>query len=342
MNYCRTGYRGYVAGAVLALAAWMGVTPAASAAESYRQALARVAADVAKLVTKHDLKSVAIAPITGSPMASIGPGLAQTVQEELTVLGVPVSKIGEATLRGDYRVKKVTHEGRTESQLDLRLRLVRSDDDETELQSFKVDVLISDAVPPENTIDGTVIRCAGNNSLGIEIKVDEDARVPESKRNLAFVELKREEQYAVKLINDSDKPVAATVFIDGLSMFAFCTERNADGPNKGKPRYEHVSVPAKGSHTIKGWYRNRERTDRFRVTEYAQGAVHEVGNTGQVGLITVTFFHFEDPKEVASEESPKPRSVDATGFGEAIKVKYKEEHRFVGKQAGSVGVRYLR
>lgn len=62
------------------------------------------------------------------------------------------------------------------------------------------------------------------------------SRKPVEKEGLAFVRIERAEVYAVRLINNSDSEAAATLTIDGLSIFAF-----------SENSYNYVLVPSKSS-----------------------------------------------------------------------------------------------
>src|SRR4029077_21190276 len=59
---------------------------------------------------------------------------------------------------------------------------------------------------------------------------------------LAFVPIKRDEVYAIKLINDTPHDAAVTLSIDGLNVFAFSEVKD---PKTGRPRYTHFMVAAR-------------------------------------------------------------------------------------------------
>ena len=81
----------------------------------------------------------------------------------------------------------------------------------------------------------------------------------------AVVKIRRDEIYAIKLINDTPHDAAVTLTIDGLSVFAF--SENA--------KYTHWVVPHKQTLTVPGWHRTNKVSDSFVVTEYAKSAVAE-------------------------------------------------------------------
>src|SRR5262249_16916482 len=149
------------------------------------------------------------------------------------------------------------------------------------------------------------------------------------KDGLAFVNIKRGEVYAVKLTNRADHDVAATLAIDGLSMFAFSENKD----------YEVVIVPKGREGLIPGWPITNERSDAFQVSQSARSAVAELLPTSSsIGTISVSFKAAwpKDSEPPADEGNVKQggRDADATARGKPVDPKgtrYNELVRNVGK-----------
>lgn len=139
---------------------------------------------------------------------------------------------------------------------------------------------------PSVHVDGSRIRATAKSPYGIELLVrpaggkEREPRAARVEDGLAFVDIEREEVYAVRLINDSPHEAAVALSVDGLSMFAFSTEKTA----------RFMIVPPQGSYVVVGWHRNLEEFNEFLITSYAKGAAALLGaDPANVGTITATF-----------------------------------------------------
>jgi hypothetical protein len=144
----------------------------------------------------------------------------------------------------------------------------------------------------------------------------------------------------VKISNAAEHDVAATVAIDGLSMFAF-------SENKG---YEVVIIPKSQQGVIPGWHVSNARSDAFQVSEYAKSAVAKlIPSSSSTGTISVSF-KAAWPKDAAppadeGDAKQQGRDADATARGKPVDAKdtrYNELIRNVGKLRESVSVHYNR
>jgi hypothetical protein len=192
---------------------------------------------------------------------------------------------------------------------------------------------------PSAHLDGTRIFAAPQSPYGVEILVNGRPRQPTREEGLAFVPIRRDELYAVHLINHSDTDAAVTLTIDGLSMFAF----------SNTPGYAHVIVPARQVGLIQGWHRTNEKSDAFAVTTYSKSAAAQLlPGSARLGTITATF-------AAAWPKSTRPPADElyaklaanrgeklATGRGPLVKAEYKEVERHVGAVRAAVTVRYTR
>src|SRR5262249_92508 len=79
---------------------------------------------------------------------------------------------------------------------------------------------------PQVAVLGSRIAAGRNSPYGMEVTIQRgnrfDARHPTEKDGLAYVPIHRGEIYRIRLYNDTPRPIAVELLIDGLSMFSFC------------------------------------------------------------------------------------------------------------------------
>jgi hypothetical protein len=187
---------------------------------------------------------------------------------------------------------------------------------------------------PTARIEGTRVFAGPESPYAVEVVVANRPRQPVLEEGLAFVPLKRDETYAVRLVNQSEHDCAVTLTIDGLNLFTFSDQR----------AYSHVIVPARSSGLLRGWHRSNERSDAFQVTRYSRSAAAgRLKNTAATGTITATFAAAwpkngaPPPDENAMTRGQEP---DATGRGPAVRQRYEEVERHVGLIRASISIRY--
>jgi hypothetical protein len=146
---------------------------------------------------------------------------------------------------------------------------------------------------------------------------------------LAYVPLKKNEVFGVKLINDSDFDAAVELTLDGLSMFAFSENRN----------YRFVIVPKRSSLLVRGWHRTNKLSEEFVITNYAKSAVKELlADPDGIGTITATFGAAWHPKEEPPlDDSATPREI---GRKDPIQVTWEAAVRVLGRVRDVISVRY--
>jgi hypothetical protein len=188
--------------------------------------------------------------------------------------------------------------------------------------------------------DGTRVKTEEKSLYAIEVLVGGKPRTAKEEEGQAFVPLKRDEIYAVRLINDSDQDAAVALSIDGLGLFTFS--------EKGEG-YVHVMVPAHKATVIRGWYRTPGKADSFKVTGYAESpAAQLLAPIGKVGTITASFaaaWKKDVPPpadELASRLALNRGDQLATGRGPEISVRVQEVERHIGIVRAVVSVRYSR
>lgn len=340
----------------------------ARAAEDLDKEMAVVAKGIKQLLDGRGQDAIAVGEFTGPARAnsSGGAGIKLALIEQLEKTGVRVSRRAELEVKGDYldvvdkqtalialRLKarvidrsgtEVTHFDRglfnvttIASLIGLTTTLPASATDQARNEK------VADAIDePKVHLANTRIAAGADSPYAIEIlvKAGDDYRPRAASRDaegLAFLKIHRDEIYAVKLINDSPHDAAATLTIDGLSVFAFSENKS----------YTHYIVPAGQALTVPGWHRSNQVSDSFKVTEYAKSAVAEALPTStSVGTITASFAAAWVPERQPPDDEPRSpeggRSADATGKGPPVGFELKEVLRNVGRFRASVSARYTR
>ena len=364
--------------------------PAHASAE-LRTVLAEFSGDLKKLLDGQGENSVAIGQFTGPANfpTSGGPGIAQIFAEELAKKGVQLKTRAKFGVKGVYRLTEIPAEdpddkrlGRKVLAIEIEATVVDQFDKPLSDIAFKRQIRgeatvfqltgIPAALPtngnqttererdlelrknltdPKAAINGAVVRSKEGSPYAIEILVGGNPRAAENKDGLAFVSIRRGEEYAVRLINESPHETAVQLRIDGLSMFAFSETRHKDDTQKGEPLYTAIILPPKkdgkpGEAVIRGWHVNNKATDKFVVTEYAKSAAASLNHTANLGTITATFqAAWEEGQKPPADEPGKSRghgAGDATGRGDRIGEEYKEVVRQFGVIRDSASVRYTK
>jgi hypothetical protein len=124
--------------------------------------------------------------------------------------------------------------------------------------------------------------------------------------------------------------------------------RQAAGPRQGGPKYTNYIVPAGKALTVPGWHVTNQRSDKFKVTAFADSAVaKEMAKANEAAIGTVTA-SFAAAWPVSAEPPPDEPAVkkgvggDATGRGPPTEFKVQEVEMTVGALRASVSVRYTK
>jgi hypothetical protein len=293
--------------------------------------------------------------------SNAGPGLVQLLRESLQKQGLQVKDDARLEVGGEYftqvddevdrqavyvraivrnekkrevfRFGQKVHGARAiASLLALTVDDLPPDEDD---QDAKIRLAIA---KPHDHIQGSRSAAGPDSPYAVEIVVKEGNRYVrrplESRDGRAFVSLRKDEIYAVRLINNSSHDAAVTLSIDGLSLFAF---------NEEKDTYSHVLIPAKKAGLVKGWYRTRSQADAFTITGYADSAAaRSLKDESAVGAITATFAIAWKESEPAPE-GENSRSADiGTGRGPNVPAAFQIEPRHYGRTRASISIRYAR
>lgn len=342
------------------------------ASTNLRAELAVVAKNVASLLKGLGEESIAMGRFTFDSetklKATAGPGIAKILSEELQKAGIATSPDATWTVEGSCAdvtdaksgqlaamiSGKIVNNG-TGQQLTTFRRGVFGDSALASLFGTTVELdpqaeaaardkaLVRSLDSPSAVIADDAVSASAESPYGIQILVLEGdnyvVRQPVLRDGQAFVEIARDEVYAIRVLNGSKEEAAAAVSIDGLSLFAFSENSN----------YEVVVLPAGSSGLIKGWHRSNSTSDAFQVMEYSKSAVAKLlpQSTG-AGTITVTFaacFPEDAPPPEDEPPATKAREFarqtgDATGQGPRLEQGYREVRRVFGVTRSSVSVRY--
>jgi hypothetical protein len=173
-----------------------------------------------------------------------------------------------------------------------------------------------DAVKPtaQLTADAKVCRPTAASPFGVSVIGRDGNPLPiKTVEGVAIVELAMDQEFTLRVINDTKADIGAGVSLDGINMFNF--SENPDYKALGK-----IWVAAGGGR-IDGWYHNDTKSRRFQMGKYDESVAAQQGVTEGVGGITVQFFGDPTPaggsrglvpdagikqgSEVASEYTPQ-------------------------------------
>ena len=156
-------------------------------------------------------------------------------------------------------------------------------------------------------------------------------------RSRPFVDIARNEVYAVRLVNHSDHEAAVKLTIDGVNSFAFSQQ-------SPKPQY-WIVPPRKngkpGTTIVRGWDKSNQTSVQFKVVDFPNSAASRVKlqPSNNIGIISASF------AACWENERDRPRSegrTRATGFGKEIVDRKTQVKRHIGNVRDVVSIRYER
>jgi hypothetical protein len=341
-----------------------------SGKEDLRKAMKTLANAVRQVVEEEKQEAVSIRDFTGpTKTINFGPGLKNMLMQELAAQKLTVSEKANLSILGRYADIK---DEKDEKQMAMRLTVEVVDQREERRAEFKADVRdntdiaklagVTASLPANGTkaarnekiqdaknrpsfhVDGAKVKATSASPFAVEVLVSNQPRPVEVKDGMPFVDIKRDEIYTVRVTNNSDREVAATLTIDGLDVFAFTEDID---PQTKRPKFSCYIIAPKTTLTITGWHKTSDpkRSDnvqQFLVTEYGKGASSAAKSTGEVGVLTVTFaFTVDHPEDLPPGET-KSASENETGFGPPRKENFKALKRTIGMVRDIVTIRYTR
>lgn len=336
-----------------------------------------LAKQVVKFLEDKGENQVAIGEWTGpaSPPSSSGPAIKKALIDALEHQTLTIAPKGKFTIKGDYGATTDKESGMLVVRLNARMLDSQSQDEvfkfsprgvngEKELakafgltaslspnddKQERNDKLKNSLNDPSVHIEGLQVMSAPNSPYRVEVLTKSspseagEARQPKELDGLAFVDIKRNEFYEARLINDSEHDAAVTLSIDGIDVFEFSNLRDAAS---NKPRYTCWVIPKKSSYSIKGWHRTNKQVDSFVVMEFAKSeAAKRLGSSGssEIGTITMTFAAAWDSEmNRPKDEGDAKDGGDATGRGPSIEIDTKEVQRTFGKIRSCISIRYTK
>ncbi len=204
---------------------------------------------------------------------------------------------------------------------------------------------------PKVFITGGRVRATPASKFGVELLVrpapgaDPVARPAAVKDGQAFVELRKGEEFLIKLYNDTAFEAAAAATVDGVDVFHFSTDRDGTGKKPG-----HYLVDQNGTVVIPGWHLSgagNGSAAAFEVVDSGKGVAAELGVTTGTGVVTVTFSASGQPDDLPKDEpesvaqSAANRSV-AVGKGRLVEGRTQQVPRTIGVVREVISIRYTR
>jgi hypothetical protein len=149
-----------------------------------------------------------------------------------------------------------------------------------------------------------------------------------------FLKVQPGEAVAVRIIDQAEHEVAATLTVDGLSMFAFRNDK-AD-------KSEHVVIDAHGAGDVLGWFRDDKTSSVFLVSDLPKDHPKAglLKNPAKIGSITVTFAAAWEKDSQKPGDEPVTNQATEIVPGAPIEAPYKSVKRHIGVLRAAVTVRY--
>jgi hypothetical protein len=187
---------------------------------------------------------------------------------------------------------------------------------------------------PAATIRGARVTAGPKSAFAVELLVKDGddfvAKAPESVGGRAFLRLKRDDVYRLRLINASRTDAAVTLDIDGINVFAFSDEKDA----LGDPKYSFLILKANVTTVINGWYKTKDQTLEFVVKDLADSAGGVLKSSSTAGRIRVTFV------PAATRGASRAADPAATGLGTSLRANFSEGQLVPGTARDTVVIRY--
>ena len=320
-------------------------------------AFAKQLADV--LRQDFNTSEVSVGQFIGSPTLNIstGPSIVLAIRTQLEKHGIQVKRRAAYGLGGEIypakdhvgrvaaRIKGSIYDGSQKTELKFD-ELITEPSAVAAIFGATVEIpanrnqvehsrtLASAIAEPRISVKHAKVSPSRTNPFSIEVVVLDHTgrykpRPAVEEDGFAYVDLRRGEEYGIKVSNNSSQETAVTVTIDGINCFEF-------GNNK---KLKHFIVAQHKSIVVPGWYRSLHRSDAFKITDYPESAAAKLGaTTEQCGTITVAFSLTQDPHRSSGHD--EQFRGKATGFGRQLTTDFKEVQRKIGQLITSISIRY--
>jgi len=269
----------------------LGSKPSTAATSPLRKALETLAAEIKQVVDSNKQSALQVGDFAGSGHPNAGPGISEELKLALNSLSPGLVKDGAMyKLKGEYdqipdkrdstlivlQIIVVVRDG-TGQKVAEKFAEVRDTGTiasvggttvslPAKASSSERNVALQIALAkPSFSHQGSVIRATSGSPYGIELLTTSAANAPKTyagwdqiparppvdRDGEAFVDIPRDEVYAIRIHNDSKNDVAVTTTIDGLNVFAFSDIKN----DKGQPKYSYFMIsPGKQKETREKGY----------------------------------------------------------------------------------------
>jgi hypothetical protein len=207
-------------------------------------------------------------------------------------------------------------------------------------------VMVQSTEKPAVTVEGDQVAPSATSPYAVEVLAASgpnpsyQAVTPQVHNGLAYLALKKDHVFAIKLINNSDQEAAVTLTIDGVNTFAFSAQEKGH-----KQQYNLWFVPPKKTITVRGWFYDEDRLIPFTPEKFPRLGGFTLPVNSKVGAITATFaaswFKWNQPP--ADEPKYKVWNEDCTRGPRINPLPLKEETKVnYGLIRAMVTVRYKR
>lgn len=218
-----------------------------------RKEMTEVAKKIKQLYDGQKLDAIAVGQFTGPSTlpSSAGPGIAQTLTEELQKAGMTVRKVAKYGIKGNYHGAEV--EGANGKEMVVKLKAAVEDSFGKVLADYEFDLNIHGETAFAEMLGVTIQRTRKDSEVdvykklrenyaepkthtdtsktkvlpskdspySVEILVNGQSRPITNDDGLAMVQLHAGEVYTIRLHNKSKHEAAVRLSVDGLNIFTF-------------------------------------------------------------------------------------------------------------------------
>lgn len=166
--------------------------------------------------------------------------------------------------------------------------------------------------PTAKLYDGGFVASSGVSPYFIRLIVNGQAAKITLEDGHPFVQLAKDDEFAIEIQNQGTSQIGVRLTIDGVSSFAFANQK------RGESKLSRWLISPKESTAVNGWYLGDNQYDRFKVTDFSDSAAAKFGSQSDVGTITVAIQATwrQDQERPADEPQIAFSSPIAVGQGE--------------------------
>lgn len=187
----------------------------------------------------------------------------------------------------------------------------------------------------ESALTPTLVKAAPASPYAVEILINGQPIAPAVDGGAAFVNIPKGAEYEIRLVNNSGKPAAVNLTIDGISSLVFSNQFKGVG--------KWVTLPG-APNIIKGWLFDGRPSRRFKVLDYGESVAATFAATKDIGTITAVFCEAFEPGKLPPEQKKllATRGQDATGLGAEVDFRVKPVSFEFGADVAAISIRYAK